>query len=289
MTFITRAQWGARAPESNGNTIAAHPLGVAVHYSAANLGSFPDSECDDKVRGIQNYHIDHNGWADIAYSFLVCPHGNIFEGRGTGKGSAANGTTVGNLNWYAVCGLGGPKDTPSALMLTAFGDAISLCRKAGAGARVIGHRDLIATACPGTALYAYVTAGRWNGVLVAVKVAVVTAVKAVVKKVAPKPARNIPMTKAIQRAVHVTADGMWGNGTQVAATAVIRRTLTNVRYLQARVGTKVDGAWGPQSQAAWLVTVKRIQSAIRVTADGAWGPISSRAWAHAVANNLNKF
>ena len=291
MTFITRAQWGARPPKSNGNTIGAHPLGVAVHYSAANLGSSPDSLCDDKVRGIQNYHIDHNGWADIAYSFLVCPHGNVFEGRGTGRGSAANGTTSANLNWYAVCALGGPKDTPSVLMLAGIGTAIGLCRKAGAGARVIGHRDLVSTACPGAALYAYVNAGRWNGVLIAVKVAVGTVVKAVVKavtKAAPS-TRNIPQTVAVQRAVHVPADGKWGPGTNAAASAVIRRTLTNIRALQGWVGTRVDGDWGPKSEAARITTVKAIQRAIHVTDDGDWGPISSRAWAHAVANNLNKF
>jgi len=112
---------------------------------------------------------------------------------------------------------------------------------------------------------------------------------ALVTKLVPKPARNIPQTVAIQRACHVAADGKWGPGTQSAATAVIRRTLSNVRWLQARVGTKVDGAWGPQSQAAWVATVKRIQTAIHVTPDGAWGPISSRAWAHAVANNYKRY
>jgi hypothetical protein len=162
MTLITRAAWGARPPKSTGNLISAHPLGVAVHYSAANLGSSPDSLCDDKVRGIQNYHMDHNGWADIAYSFLACPHGNLFEGRGTGKGSAANGTTQANLDYYAVCALGGPADKPSLEMLSAIGLGIGRCRKAGAALKVIGHRDLFPTACPGTALYAFVTADHWK-------------------------------------------------------------------------------------------------------------------------------
>jgi hypothetical protein len=293
MTFIARAQWGARLPKSNGNAIGAHPLGVAVHYSEGNLGGSPDSLCDDKVRGIQNYHMDAKGWADIAYSFLVCPHGNIFEGRGTGKGSAANGTTQANLDYYAVCALGGPKDTPSVLMLASIGDAIGLCRNAGAGAKVIGHRDLFPTACPGTALYAYVTAGRWTKLPTRPAPPAPTKPPVVVvkptTKPAPKSTRNIPQTVAIQRACHVVADGKWGWWTQIAATAVIRRTLTNVRYLQARVGTKVDGAWGPNSEAARVNTVRAIQRAIGVTADGKWGPISSRAWAHAAANNLNRF
>jgi len=106
---------------------------------------------------------------------------------------------------------------------------------------------------------------------------------------APKPTRNIAQTVAIQRACHVTSDGKWGSGLQIAASAVIRRTLTSVRALQGWVGTKVDGVWGPLSEAARINTVKGIQRAIYVTADGSWGPISSRAWAHAVANNLNRY
>jgi len=105
----------------------------------------------------------------------------------------------------------------------------------------------------------------------------------------PKPTRNIAQTVAIQRACHVTPDGKWGSRTQTAASAVIRRTLTNVRALQGWVGTKVDGMWGPLSEAARINTVKAIQRAIGVTADGLWGPISSRAWAHAVVNNLNRY
>lgn len=107
----------------------------------------------------------------------------------------------------------------------------------------------------------------------------------------PKPAstRNIPQTVAIQRAVHVTADGKWGPGTQTATSAVIRRTLTNVRSLQGWVGTRVDGMWGPLSEAARISTVRKIQTTVGVAPDGKWGPISSRAWAHAVANNYNKF
>lgn len=290
MTYISRAQWGARSPKSTGNAIGAHPLGVAVHYSEGNLGSSPDALCDDKVRGIQGYHMDTKGWADIAYSFLVCPHGNVFEGRGTGRGSAANGTTQGNLDYYAVCALGGPADTPSVPMLASIGDAIGLCRKAGAGAKVIGHRDLFPTACPGTALYAFVRAGRWTTLPTPPKPPTPpTPPKPAPPKPAPQPTRNIPQTIAIQRACHVAADGKWGPGTQTAATAVIRRTLTNVRALQGWVGTVVDGTWGPKSETARVTAVKAIQRAIDVTDDGDWGPISSRAWAHAVAANLNKF
>ena len=163
MTLITRAQWGARAPTSTGNTISAHPLGVAVHYSDGNVGNATHDTCAGSVRSIQAYHIDSKGWADIAYNFLACQHGYLFEGRGLGKGSAANGTTQANLDYYAVCGLIGPADTPTPQLVDGIGEGVALCRAAGADRKVIGHRDVFATSCPGDSLYALVQDGRWSG------------------------------------------------------------------------------------------------------------------------------
>jgi Peptidase family M23 len=100
---------------------------------------------------------------------------------------------------------------------------------------------------------------------------------------------NNALTKSVQRAVRVAADGVWGRSTQIAATVVITRNLRYVRYLQARVGVKPDGVWGRRSQVARVAAIKRLQAAIGVTADGAWGPRSRTAWARAVANNLGKF
>ena len=100
---------------------------------------------------------------------------------------------------------------------------------------------------------------------------------------------NAAQTKAIQVACHVPGDGKWGDETSKAATAVIRRILTDVRYLQARVGTKVDGVWGKNSEAARIAAVKKIQAAINVAADGVWGAKSQAAWWVAYLNNFKKY
>jgi len=89
------------------------------------------------------------GWADIAYSFLVCPHGYVFEGRGIGKRSAANGTNDGNARYYAICGLFGQGDPFTEEMKTAYKEAINHCRSSGAGSEVKPHSAFKATACPG--------------------------------------------------------------------------------------------------------------------------------------------
>ena len=259
MAFITRAAWGARPPRSLGNAIGPHPLGVVVHYSAANLGSFPDSECDDKIRGIQAYHQDTKGWADIAYTSIVCPHGDEYEGRGTGKGSAANGTTRANLDYYAVCALGGPEDTPSVLMLDGIGTAITRCRKAGAGNAVLGHRDLIATGCPGSALYAYVKAARWAKLVVAVKAAVVR-VLARPSRATVRPPTRFPLPAGHWFGVR-SPNARNHSGASTADQPAIRT-------IQRKVGVTPDGDYGPNTKAH----VIRWQRSHRLTADGAVGP-----------------
>ncbi|MFE9099832.1 peptidoglycan recognition protein family protein [Actinomadura geliboluensis] len=160
MKFVSRAAWGAR--HGRGST-AVTPAqgGVTIHYEGGGkLTGHPHSECDNRVRNIETYHVEHNGWAGIAYTALVCEHGYVFEGRGLGHRTAANGTNSGNQNWYAVCALIGDKDVPSAALKAGILDAIAWCRKSGGAAtRVNGHRDHLSTSCPGDRLYAWVRAG----------------------------------------------------------------------------------------------------------------------------------
>ncbi|WP_052914569.1 N-acetylmuramoyl-L-alanine amidase [Protofrankia coriariae] len=85
-----------------------------------------------------------------------------------------------------------------------------------------------------------------------------------------------PAVVALQHAVHVIADGIWGPVTDAALAAV--RTHQWTRAEQAAVGTVVDGAWGPRSQAAYVATVRTIQSILAVAVDGVWGPATDRAF-----------
>lgn len=153
--FVPRSAWGARP---RGATPTTHPigstLGVTLHWEGPHMGSFPHSACDDKVRGIEDFHRDTRDWADIAYNALVCPHGYVFEGRGVWTKSAANGSTEDNDNWYAVCGLWGDGDAFTAEAKVGFIEAVQWLRsEGGAGSRVNGHRDHKSTECPGDAVY----------------------------------------------------------------------------------------------------------------------------------------
>lgn len=162
-TFVSRAQWGARPRKSGVTSITDHPS-TTFHYVGGGW-EYPwdHSTCDDKVRGIQADHMDNRGWSDIAYSYLVCPHDFVYEGRGYDRRSSANGSDAANYASFAVCALWGTasEDDPVTNgMKDAFLYAHNLLRaKGGATAVIKGHRDWKSTSCPGDQIYAWIKAG----------------------------------------------------------------------------------------------------------------------------------
>lgn len=168
MHLVTRAVWGAKPPRSPLVHIAS-TRGVKVHYEGTRVPSDlakPENhtKCTGRVRAIQADHLADRkeNYSDIAYSFVVCPHGHVFEGRGLHKLQAANGNHQLNVNHYSVCAMVGDSGLtrPTRAQLAGMRDAIDLLRaKGGAGAEVKGHRDGFATACPGDPLQEWVKKG----------------------------------------------------------------------------------------------------------------------------------
>lgn len=164
MTFIPYAQW-SNLPR--GATRSSHPIGatkgVTLHWEGPHIGVFPHRRCAEKVRGIQAFHRNSRGWADIAYNAVVCPHGDVFEGRGAGVRSAANGNVQTNDDWYAVCYLGGQGDGFSDAGKGGMIAAVTWLRVDGAaGPLVNGHRDHKSTDCPGPDIYEWLQEHDWN-------------------------------------------------------------------------------------------------------------------------------
>lgn len=88
----------------------------------------------------------------------------------------------------------------------------------------------------------------------------------------------------IQRAVNATRDGSAGPDTKKRVDAVRQASRYGggkfpygVKYAQQVVGTKDDGAWGPNSVKAHDVAVERIQRAVGVTPDKQFGPATDKA------------
>lgn len=164
MSLITREQWGASprvtpAPKN----ITPELGGVAVHWVGGKTGLTERSDCKRdchaSVRSIQRHHMAGNGWADIAYTELVCPHENRFTGRGLRRRTAANGSSSGNQNWYAVCALVGEGDKIGHGLLDGIRESVAYLRRNGAGDGLTGHRDHFNTDCPGDELYEWLRAG----------------------------------------------------------------------------------------------------------------------------------
>jgi hypothetical protein len=154
--FVSRSEWGAEYAQGSG-AIPGPVYGVTCHWEGPHMGDFAHSVCTRKVRTIERFHAVTRGWSGIAYSAVVCPHGYVFEGRGIGVRTAANGESAigGNDHWYAVCYLGGAGDPFTAAGQRGMADAIAWLRRGGAGPKVNGHRDHHATECPGDDIYAW--------------------------------------------------------------------------------------------------------------------------------------
>lgn len=156
--LVTRAAWDARAPRSVNLLEPEDARYLAVHYTAANADEQAlHGNCAARVRGIQAYHMDVRGWADIAYSWVFCKHGYIYRGRGIGVRTAATG--VANGYTYAACFLG--DDTAGRDDVTKEGRAALkeihafVTRNCPNLRGVRGHRDFMATSCPGDELYRF--------------------------------------------------------------------------------------------------------------------------------------
>jgi hypothetical protein len=163
VTYVGRAGWRARPPKSVTPLVHSRQRGTAVHYSGSAAETKLDhSLCAGVVRGIQNHHMDTRGWADIAYSFLVCNHGAIFTGRGRGVRTAANGTNEGNGSFHAVCFLGGDRVGRADVTengLAAIRVAVLDCNSWAGVREVQPHSFFKATACPGDELRRWIAQG----------------------------------------------------------------------------------------------------------------------------------
>lgn len=159
MTFFDRAAWGARPPRSIVWVRPQDKTHTFLHHSTGSTLGNPDRI--QWVQNIQAYHMDTNGWADIAYSFLVDDEGNVYEGRGWDKAGAH--TKGFNTVGHGICYLGsgdmsdGPESPAAHTAIRSLFDEADV--RAGRPLTRKSHRDVYATACPGDDLDAWLKAG----------------------------------------------------------------------------------------------------------------------------------
>ncbi|XP_018566548.1 peptidoglycan-recognition protein SC2 [Anoplophora glabripennis] len=161
--IISKSSWGARSPKKT-KALRSTPPWIVVHHSDTPACN-SRSACESRVKNIQTHHIDHNGWDDIGYNFLIGGDGNIYEGRGWG----IHGAHVPRYNAKSIgiCLIGDFQNTnPPSNQLQALENLIKCAgdtNKVTSNYRVIGHRQGGATKCPGDNLFNKIkTYSRWE-------------------------------------------------------------------------------------------------------------------------------
>jgi hypothetical protein len=174
-----RAAWGARPPKGSPSIAGDVKLGV-VHHSVT-ASSYAPGDVPGILRSIQAYHMDANGWNDIGYNFAVDQYGGTWEARGGGidrpvVGAHAEGfntrsvgvvvlgtfsstvpttaalRSVGNiLGWKLF--LHGADPLSGNVAFTSGGSARFPAGQQLSLPRIVGHRDVGRTECPGAQLY----------------------------------------------------------------------------------------------------------------------------------------
>jgi len=169
----SRASWNAL--DYKGTPQIASELKMAIVHHTVSRNGYAAGEVAGMIAAIQRYHMDSNGWNDIGYNFVVDRFGGIWDARQGGTHNAVIGGHAYGFN-TATTGISVLGDHQSARPSSEAVEAVTAlaawkldlhgCDVAapvwyssaatdtsGTYARIIGHRDVGSTACPGQYLY----------------------------------------------------------------------------------------------------------------------------------------
>ena len=180
----TRAEWGANASYMSWDPDYASAGHVVVHHTAGT-NNYSAGQSASIVRGIYYYHAVTLDWGDIGYNFLIDKYGTVFEGRSGSLAAPAGRMSVGahargvNTGTMGLSMMGDYSSvSPSEAQLSSVGRMAGwFLKRAGitdangraglhvwtteryqAGStismpRILGHRDVGYTTCPGNVGY----------------------------------------------------------------------------------------------------------------------------------------
>lgn len=152
----TREEWGARPPKHRRYDV--NPLGVAVHYPGADtaIRAMDHDQHRALLRQWQAQHMARDS-NDIEYGSLICPCGIWMEGRTEFDNPmvrvGSNGNAAANRDYTSVQLMLGNRESITEQEVQWLGEAIAWLRGEGWGPKIVGHRDLSSTACPGNSIY----------------------------------------------------------------------------------------------------------------------------------------
>ena len=117
---------------------------IVIHHTA--------STAKETVEQIHNFHINNNGWAGIGYHFYIRKDGTIYKGRDE-KYAGAHCENYNSVS-LGICLEGNFEiEKPTEKQIQSVTDLVKYLRKKYGNFKLVGHKDLNATACPGQYLY----------------------------------------------------------------------------------------------------------------------------------------
>lgn len=156
-----RSDWGARAPKTLARD--SQPKGELFIHHSDGFGGNIQTRAQQRatMRAIQDFHMDHNGWSDIAYNYVVFqPQGRfrrarVYEARPTWAVPAAQLNH--NSGTLAVCVVGNfDQEKVKRGTVERLKSVVRHVAHRFPIHSVRGHRDVVSTDCPGDRLYAFV-------------------------------------------------------------------------------------------------------------------------------------
>ncbi|MBP9773279.1 MAG: N-acetylmuramoyl-L-alanine amidase [Candidatus Peribacteraceae bacterium] len=136
---------------------------LIVHHTALEVQKTGRTAVD-RVRALYAYHTNSLGWGDVGYNFVIDESGQIYEGKYGGRFVVGGHSYCNNINTLGVALMGNFElEQPSQKQVQALqwllkslsqeyginvGSATNFHGKSFAS-RIIRHRDVLSTACPG--------------------------------------------------------------------------------------------------------------------------------------------
>ncbi len=268
---IMRAQWHADEGIVRATPHYADAVHLALVHHTAGSNAYSASQSASIVRAIEVYHVKGNGWNDIGYNFLVDKYGQVFEGRAGGMtrpviGAHAEGFNVGSVGVSVI----GDYNTATVTAATRAAlvsllawrldldhvDPLSKVVRISTGnprypagtavtlQAISAHRDVYPTSCPGTSLYAQLSAIR----------------AAVAQTGLPKiysPAVSGALGGPVRFTARLSAQAAWS--------VTVRDQAGTVVASGGGTGTSADWTWdattAPPSRYTWTLAVPQARSA----------------------------
>jgi N-acetylmuramoyl-L-alanine amidase len=164
---LSRTTWTSTPSPADLPTLT--PRRITMHHTAlAGSPAISATQAQEaaRMRVIWNSHINGNGWSDIGYHFIVMPSGRVFEARSERRRGAHD--LVNDGLGVAFDGIFSSATISTQQFQSAVALCTLLCRRYGFrdpvtpvptptadfGTRnlplILGHRDRVATECPGS-------------------------------------------------------------------------------------------------------------------------------------------